>query len=148
MICRIDGQPVPLTAITYRELGFGQPVDLPLHDYQIIYDRKEFTDLLQADYEELLADQRHDDERTNDPHPRYFRELAYPPLEEFLKHPDYLSDAIIWYLWDDLLSLTVPTEPGVENSWKWVINSIDKAEVKDETVIITGKVFARQPAYV
>ncbi len=146
MICRIDGQPVAAAAITYRDLGFGQPVELPLHDYQIVYDRKEFTDLLAADYVELRDDQKADDEATGDPWPRYFRELGYPSLEELLGHPGYLEDTVSRYLWDDLLSLTFPAKPGAETSWKWVINSIDKVEVKNQSVVIRGKVFDRQTA--
>jgi hypothetical protein len=148
MICRIAGQSVPSTTVTYRELGFGQSVESPLHDYQIVYDREEFINLLADDYEELLADQKADDVATGEPSPKYFQELGYPSLGELIGHPDYLSDAITWLLWDDLLSSTFPPDSGAEKSWRWVINSIDGVDVQDGTIVVKGKVFARQPVFV
>jgi len=148
MICQISGQPISPTLITYRELGFGQPVELPVQDYQIAYDRTEFINLLKADYKELLEDQKTDDEATADPYPKYLRELGYPTLEVLLDHPDYLEDMVTWFLWDELLALTFAAKPGGETTWKWVINSIDKVEVRNGTVCITGKVFERQPVRV
>lgn len=146
MICRIAGQFVPPTAVTYRELGFGRQLEPPLHDYQIVYDREEFINLLANDYEELLEDQKAEDALSGEPSPKYFQELGYPSLRQFLAHPDYLADAISWLLWDVLLSATFP--PGAENSWRWVINSIDGVDVQNGTIVVMGKVFERQPVYV
>jgi hypothetical protein len=146
MICRISDQPVSPAAITYRELGFGQEVDLPLHPYQIVYGRSEFTDLLAKDYDELIEELKRDDQATGDSD--FFRELGYPTLPILIDHPDRLSDAIIWYLWIDLLPLTFPNKAGAEQNWKWVINSIDKVEVQNETVVVRGKVYVKQPAFV
>jgi hypothetical protein len=148
MIAHVDGQPVSPALLTYRDLGFGQPVEFPLHEYRLVYGRGEFVNLLSEAYREFLADQKADDERTGDPYPAYFQELGYPSLEELFEHPVHLDDAVIRFLWDDLLALTFPDAPRTEGNWKWVINSIDKVETTNDTVVVQGKVFERQPVYV
>jgi hypothetical protein len=151
MICRIDDQPVSRQAVRYRELNFGQAVDQPLHGYEIAYDVQEFMDLLRKDYEEAMREIEADDEAVPDAEPKYFRELGYPSLEELLKHPEYLDDALGWLFWNDLLSATFPVEAGNVASWiarQWVINSIDHVEVKNDTVIVSGKIFEVQTACV
>jgi hypothetical protein len=141
MKCEIDNESVSPKIMFFRELGFGEGMCTTLlHDYRLVFTRNEFLQLMGEAYDDLLRDQKADDELTGNPQPQYFNQLDYPTLAELMQYPVYFADAVRHYLWNDVF---LACFTGERAFWKWIVNSIDSVAVEDEEIVIAGKAYER-----
>ncbi len=62
MICLVNGEPTPAHWISYLELGFNKPVELPLYPYTLRYDLDEVSSLIAEDYDSWAQETKQDNE--------------------------------------------------------------------------------------
>src|SRR5258706_6474722 len=141
MICRVSEQIVPPESISYRVLGFGQTPDLPLRPYSLEYASSEILELLKDDYFEWLRDMRQDFELTGDRYAiEYLIDQNYPPIEKLYEQPNHFSSAIRIFFYRDLFEKSF-TNSG--ETFRWVINDIDRIDVSPRAIVIEVKAYER-----
>lgn len=142
MECTVNGRAIPMELVTYREMGFSQPVSRAM-PYQIAFPRTEFLTVFEKAYEEFARGEKEDA-----PHRRrgemieYDRLLAmgYPALGRLINDaPDLVEYLLRGYMalaW--VLPALIPDEPS---GYRFVINSIDRAKVSENQVVLEGEGF-------
>jgi hypothetical protein len=142
MNCTLDGREVSPEVFSFRELGFGKPVTLPLHQYTLAYDKDELLGLLDTAYLKWITEMKTDFETTGDPYPEYLSKLRFPALPTLLKHDKELCRCIEEFLYRDLFENSFPWSAGEEHV-RWMINTIEMVECFGEMVMISGEAFKR-----
>lgn len=135
----VDGKPVPGEYLFWRELNFGQTVQLKLVKYEIHYPTNEFVTILQQPYSEWLSEMRADFEQTGDTDPEYLQRLDYPSLDVLMRHPEELSSAIKVYLYRDLFDQAFRSFPL--EAARWIINTVDDVAVGKDSIVVAGLAF-------
>src|SRR5215467_3090883 len=124
MNCAIDHQPVEPEEFGYRELNFGQRVDLPTREFELNYSLPEIIKHLAQPYPALVEELKSDLAATGDIEPRCHNELGYPSLTALLQHPDCFCEIVRDFLHRDLFASSFPG-PASDPKVRWIINSID-----------------------
>jgi hypothetical protein len=126
--------------IAYREFGFGKAADLDTSAYLLKIPKDEFVSLMQNLYDGCIEELKQDDEITGEFDPPFPGADAYPPPEDFVEsHRQAFAEFFRIYFETDFLSLLFSNRGG----YRYIINSVDHAEVGEESVIIGGEVFRR-----
>jgi hypothetical protein len=138
----IDGHKIPMELVTYRGMGFSQPVSGAM-SYQITLPRAEFLAVFGKPYEEFARDEKEDAPyRRQGQIPEHDRLLArgYPPLEQLL---DDAPDLVEYLLRGRMaLAWVLPALiPSVGPGYRFVINSIAGAKVSERQVVLEGEGF-------
>ena len=137
MKIEINNIPTESQKIAYNDgLNFGRFLDTSIIvDYAIQLSKSEFIKLIEANYNQIRDEIKVDDETMNDI--SEFSEVGYCSLESLFTKDAAFSDIVKTYLGRPLLGkLVMPQENP-----KYIINSIGKAKVEDNTIIICGKAF-------
>lgn len=141
MNCEVNGEPTPNNWISYREPGFGGPVELPLYPYSLKYDLIEVLDLIAEDANAFVEDMKHDYEQTGDSYPHYLHDLGYPSIEILIQHEAAFCETIRAFLPSELLRRSFPGFP--HEDLRWLINSVDAVRCHNGCVEVIGQAFRK-----
>jgi hypothetical protein len=119
MKCFIDGKPIDLARLTYREMGGGGiPIHL-CHALRIDLTFDEVVTLLADEYASLVAELRSDIAKMGDASQAEQAALDNPTLRELVHHaPEQLVELLDVYLWRDLAALLFGE--NLESEWEYV----------------------------
>jgi hypothetical protein len=142
MICEVNGEPTPTQLVSYREPGFGGPVELPLYQYTLKYNISEMCGLIAEDVNAFVQDMKLDFEKTGDPQPQYLHDLGYPSIDILVRHEAEFCQMIQTYLYSELFRRSFPWPPPYRDV-RWIINSIDTVRCRGGVVEVVGQVFRK-----
>lgn len=142
MICEVNSEPTPAHWISYREPGFGGPVELPLYPYTLRYDLAEVRDLIAEDANAFVRAMKDDYEQTGDSHPQYLHDLGYPLIDILAQHEDAFCETIRRYLYSELFDRSFPGSPPYRDV-RWIINSVDTVRCCGGNVEVLGQAFRK-----
>jgi hypothetical protein len=135
----LNGKEIPNEQITYRELGFGQAVDLPMRSYEIEMALPEFISVLEPHYEKLVQELKNDYEQVGDKDPECLFKLNYGPLWTVLgSYPQCLEEILKDYLFFEFLSGCFHERDP--KRWLHAINTIDRVSI-DGHLIVSGQAY-------
>ncbi len=142
MICEVNSELTPAHWISYLELGFNGPVDLPLYPYMLRYNLAEVRDLIAEYANAFVQDMKHDYEQTGDSHPQYLHDLGYPPIDILAQHEDAFCETIRRYLCSELFSLSFPRS-HLYRDVRWIVSSVDAVRCRSGSVEVIGQAFRK-----
>lgn len=142
MICDVNSEPTPAHWISYREPGFGGPVELHLYPYTLRYDLAEVCNLIAEDANAFVQDMKHDYEQTGDSDPQYLRDLGYPLIDILAQHEEAFCETIRRFLYSELLRRSFPGSPPYRDV-RWIINSVDTVRCRGGSVEVLGQAFRK-----
>jgi hypothetical protein len=142
MICEVNDQPVLAETVGYREIGFDEPVNVPLWPYRLSYGITEVCDLIAEDYRAWVQEMRADFEASKDPYPEYLHNLGFPSLDVLVQHEADFCRTIQKFLFWDLLRRSFPWSAAGRDV-QWIMNSIDSVSCHDGAVEVVGQVFRK-----
>ena len=105
-------------------------------DYRITMNKSSFYNLLIDPYNSALEEIKADDITYNEESD--FRDTNYCSLEELLHNSEGLTNIVNTYLYNELFEEFLKSK-----HFKYVINSLDCIQLKDEEIHIKGKCFKR-----
>lgn len=146
MLCEINGEPVLAHWISYRELGFGGPVELPLYPYTLKFDLTEIRGLIAEDANAFVQDMKIDFEQTGDSYPQYLHDLGYPSIDKLVQHESAFCETIQRYLYSDLFGHCFPWSTPYRDV-RWIINNIDAVRGHGGVIEVLGQVFRKVENY-
>jgi len=125
---------------TYREIGFGKSVELPLFSWEAEIERGQFIELFEPIYSECIEELKHDDVVTGEFCAPHEGATDYPNLIKFIN--DFPSDFIDFfktYFIQDLLEHLF----GGNREWKYVINSLETINLDRDNITLGGKAYMK-----
>ena len=145
MIARIDGVAVPLGALCWPDMNFGQfGRAAPLGEYELTIPHKVFVDGMAAEYADLVVELCDDDLLDPEAHTPYVREIGYPPPNVALDHPRQAYELLRVFLYPAVFGLFLPCGSA---SARFMMNSVDAVEVTPSAVVIRGRGYHRTPGF-
>ena len=142
MYCEVDGSEVRPEAISHRELGFGQSVEIPTRPYIVMYGIAEACGLLASSYAEWIEEMKADNERTGDTYPEWLHALGYPSLDVIARRPVAFGQMIQGFLYANLFRLSLAGQDH-ESELKWIINDIRTATCQGGMVVVRGAAYRK-----
>ncbi|VTR97040.1 unnamed protein product [Tuwongella immobilis] len=142
MICEVNNEPTPAHWISYAELGFNGPVELPVYPYTLRYDFNELRDLIALDADDFVLAMKQDYEQTGDTYPQYLHDLGYPLIDVLAQHEDAFCETIKTWLHSELLGHCFPWKHPYEEV-RWVICSVDTVRCRGGSVEVLGQAFRK-----
>ncbi len=141
----VNNQPVPIEALTFREMGYGQwTFGKAIIPCRIAMTRTEALDSFAQGYDEYISDLKEDERfrrRGEDADYDQLVALAYPPLPKLLEY----APRLVEYLLGGPMALghVLPALfPGKRPGCRFSINAIDRAEVSEIEIVLHCSVFA------
>lgn len=142
MICEVNNEPTPAHWISYLELGFNGPVELPLYPYTLTYDLAEVFRLIAEDYHGWAQETKKDNEKIGDTYPQYLHDIGYPTIDILVQHEDAFCETIRTWLHSELLSHCFPWKHPYRDVC-WVICSVDTVRCRGGSVEVFGQAFRK-----
>jgi hypothetical protein len=142
MICEIEGTTVVPQTFSYRDIGFGDPVALPVQSCTLRYSVTEVCALLDDAYRTCVRDLKADFEATGDASPAYLHDLGYPAIDNLVQNTDHFCRMIHVFLLEDLLRQSFPWSDACQDV-QWILNNVDAIASHDGVVEIFGHVFRK-----
>jgi hypothetical protein len=138
MIFKSENKIIDPTSVTYRSLGFGEPLSNNAKKYTLSIKNhelpKQFYELTNA----FIAECIQDDEKQGYADIPELRDCNYPLLSILIKsHPDVAATLIKDYLFFELFYLLFPSKGKLE----LVINSISGVYYLDDTFHLCGETY-------
>lgn len=145
MRCHISSASVPCTWLSVRPLNFGQDMlDLPTVRYDLDVSLNTLEELMSDFYRDYVEDDRQFPSERDPEITRKLRGLGWPALGELAATaPRLLEEFIVQCLAYDCLTHLFAAQP-VTDEVKYIINSVDRVEVKDDAIRFSGKALEKQ----
>ncbi len=140
MICELDGQIIRDHVISYRDLGFGEPLENASHQYRLRLECKEVCDGIAEGYRKWVHEMKSDFELTGDASPMYLHRLGYPALDVFVNDKLALSSALKDFLYLDLFRQILPWDAS-SDVVRWIINDIQAIDFENDEFVVIGHAF-------
>lgn len=136
MTIEINGKIFQKKEIAYREPNFGSPIKNPLN-YQLIISKNKFLSCCSYEIDNYISFLKEDDELYNDPLLPELVSLKYPRSETlFNEFPEIFEIFLNNYKLGALECLLKEND-----DFLYIINSIEKIKVLNDSVIITGECY-------
>ena len=142
MICEVNNEPTPVHWISYRELGFGEPLELTFYTYTLRYDLAELCRLIAVDTNTFVQDMKRDYEQTGDSDPQFLHDLGYPLIDRLVQHEGAFCETIRRFLYSELLRHSFPASPPYQDV-RWIINSVDIVRCHNGSVEVLGQAYRK-----
>ncbi len=142
MICEVNGELIPAHRISYLELGFNGPVELPLYPYKLRCNLTEVRDLIAEDANDFVLDMKYDYEQTGDSYPQYLHDLGYPLIDRLVQHEDAFCETIRGYLYSELFARSFSGGPPYLDV-RWIICSVDTVRCHCGGIEVLGQAFQK-----
>lgn len=142
MHCEVNGESTPVQWISYRELGFGESVEVPLYPYVLNYGITEIRDLIAADANDFVRDMKADYEQTGDSSPRFLHDLGYPMIDILVQHERAFCETIRIFLYSELFRRSFPAAPPYRDM-RWIINSVEMIRCQGGVIEVLGQAFRK-----
>lgn len=127
--------------IAFREIGFGQPVNIPLEPIQFRVDFKTFLAKLSPDFNEHMDELRlmgEEGHRMDFGTYEIVSRLGYPNLEELINHPKDCAAFLTEHLAAQTLGIWLK---GNDANPKTTVNSIDMITLEKDEVVLHCSAF-------
>ena len=136
----LSGKNIDSNKFTYRDVGFGKQVDLPLYQWEAKLGQFDFFTAMRPIYDECINDLKRDDEITGEFDPPFPGAETYPDLESFVSN-NFQEFVIFFraYFISDFLSHFF----NESDDWEYVINSIDEISRMNGVLIFKGLAYKR-----
>lgn len=142
MILVIDNQQIETASATYRELGFGEKLNIKKSTYKLELPTDEIPEKFYAAANRFIDQCKEDDKNSQTSETPELSLLGYPSAQTLTtESPDILASIIEDYLYFDALDSLLPPK---NNHSKFVINSISSVRIKEDRLTIIGEGFFKQ----
>ena len=142
MICEVNSELIPAHWISYLELGFNGPVELPLYSYKLRYNLSEIRDLIAEDANNFVLDMKQDYEQTGDSYPQYLHDLGNPLIDRLMQHEDAFCETIRTYLYSELFARSFSGAPPYQEV-RWILCSVDTVRCRGGGTEVLGQAFQK-----
>lgn len=142
MEAKIEDKNVSLDKITFRQLGFGQPVtDKELHRVSIRLTLRELQEAVSTEFDQFSRESKEDDKvHSGDTVVAPLRSLGYPTLASALKtNREVVEQVLMEYLFFELLE-GVLGENEETRCW-YAVNSLVSIAIGDDHATIVSLVY-------
>lgn len=142
MILVIDNQQIDTALATYRELGFGENLNIKKSNYKLELPTTEIPEKF-YDAANCFIDQcKEDDSHLQTSETPELSFLGYPRAQTLTtESPEILASIIEDYLYFDVLDSLLANK---NNDSKFVINSISSVEINNNKLTIIGEGFFKE----
>lgn len=138
MIFKSENNIIDPTSVTYRSLGFGEPLSNNAKKYTLSIKTHELPEQFHELTNAFIAECIQDDNKQGYADIPALRDCNYPPLSTLIKnHPDVAVILIKGYLFFELFYLLFPSKGELE----LVINSISGVYYLDDTFHLSGETY-------
>ena len=138
--CHLGGGRVDVTALTVREMNFGQHFrtpDLPMSRYEIRVERALVASFLVEEIRELRVCVEQEEEDERDDLDRELVARGGPEPKRLLEDPVLGAAFVQYFAYEFVLScLSAPRSATP----RWVVNSVDEVVLDGDDVILRGVV--------
>ena len=143
MYAVVNGKPQQWSSLTYRGLGFGQPLPdgCPALPYELQLTAEELRERFSQPFDEFVRENREDDEATgcSDAIPSLVR-YGYPTYDEFVQRDKVaFADLLRDLLPLEMLAAFFPTDNPSE--WRFAINTVEVIQIEGGLVTIAGSAY-------
>ncbi|AXI60943.1 hypothetical protein DLD99_10825 [Pseudomonas kribbensis] len=138
MIFKSENDIIDPTSVTYRSLGFGEPLFNNVKKYTLSIKIHELPERFHELTNAFIAECIQDDNKQGYADIPELRDCNYPPLSTLIRnHPDVAVILIKDYLFFELLYLLFPSKGKLEV----VINSVSGVYYLDDTFHLCGETY-------
>lgn len=138
MIFKSENNIIDPTSVTYRSLGFGEPLSKNNKKYTLSIKTHELPEQFHELTNAFIAECIQDDNKQGYTDIPALRDCNYPPFSTLIKnHPDVAVILIKDYLFFELFYLLFPSKGELE----LVINSISTVYYLDDTFHLCGETY-------
>ncbi|MDP9712374.1 UNVERIFIED_ORG: hypothetical protein J2X80_004475 [Pseudomonas fluorescens] len=138
MIFKSENNIIDPTSVTYRSLGFGEPLSNNAKKYTLSIKIHELPEQFYELTNALIAECIQDDNKQGYADIPELRDCNYPPLSTLIKNrPDVAATLIKDYLFFELFYLLFPSKGELE----LLINSISGVYYLDDTFHLCGETY-------
>lgn len=135
----IDGIQKSSKEVAPRDFGFTPPNYNNLSSYRLEFPRSEFNEVFEKDYQQLVNELKEDDMIMGEFDPPYEGATDYPSLEELHMLTSEQLTEWLDYLFIKIIFHYFPWNDNRHNEPNYLIVSIDKIKIVEDTFIITGQ---------
>lgn len=138
MIFKSENNIIDPTSVTYRSLGFGEPLSNNAKKYTLSINTHELPEQFYELTNTFIAECIQDDNKQGYADIPALRDCNYPPLSTLIRNrPDVAATLIKDYLFFELFYLLFPSKGELE----LVINSISGVYYLDDTFHLCGETY-------
>lgn len=123
MKCLVDGLPIAIERITYRDLGYGTDPGREVFPFKIVVTKDELIDVFGESFDEFVSECVEDDKILDEPDIPKLKEIGYPSLDIMMSlHSEMLAKLIPQYLYFNVLDCLLKESVGKD--WWFAINKL------------------------
>lgn len=145
MKCFVEEHEVPAGLLARQPMNFNQPWPLPARParYRILMEGSDFLDTAKPEFERAKQEEVADAPfhgPGESPELDRWQELGYPSIDDLLAHHPKVLEGLVGWMGAEILDRILP---GPADSFRYVLNSLDRVSVANGLVCLEGQAYER-----